>query len=137
MRKCIVRTVGRGQTIPAIVMLLWTLLMMTSDSHVLCHVPRMNLRMNWSSTVVVILFFLPGCRSVPTKRVGRSTYTHVHMLTHTLTHSPSLPLLTPPILMYSYNSPMLTPSPAHCIYTTHHYPSSKFNFCVVMGKENG
>ena len=45
-RKCIVRILGRGQTTPVMVTLLWTLFMITSESQVWCQVPRMKDRMN-------------------------------------------------------------------------------------------
>ena len=70
VRKCMLRILGSGHTTPAIVILLWTLLMMTSESHVLCHVPRMKDRMNWSSTAVAIRFLRPGCLSVPWEGEG-------------------------------------------------------------------
>ncbi len=45
---------GSGQTSPHTNTLLWTLLMTTSESHILYHVPVMNLRINLSSTATDI-----------------------------------------------------------------------------------
>ena len=49
---------------PAITTSLFRLLTMTSESHVLCHVPRMNRRMKASSTATSERHAWPGERSV-------------------------------------------------------------------------
>ena len=64
-----VLTDGRGHTIPQTVITLCLLLMTTSDNHVFCQVPRINLRMKLSSIATVIGLGCPGFFTVAA--VGR------------------------------------------------------------------
>lgn len=59
-----VLTDGKGHTTPQTVMTLCLLFMTTSDNHVSCQVPRINLRMKLSSIATVIGLGCPGFFSV-------------------------------------------------------------------------
>ena len=64
-----VLTDGRGHTTPQTVITLCLLFMTTSDNHVSCQVPRINLRIKLSSIATVIGLGCPGFFSVAA--VGR------------------------------------------------------------------
>lgn len=66
-----VLTDGKGHTIPQTVMTLCLLFMTTSDNHVSCQVPRINLRMKLSSIATVIGLGCPGFFSVAAVGRGR------------------------------------------------------------------
>ena len=66
-----VLTDGKGHTTPQTVMTLCLLFMTTSDNHVSCQVPRINLRMKLSSIATVIGLGCPGFFSVAAVGRGR------------------------------------------------------------------